>query len=258
MSASPATLFWAFIAGVIAVVVLVAALGAGLVIYQRRFLAMHRAYSRNLLKAQEAERAWVAREVHDDAVQRLALIGREVDVVRTLDPPLSETQAHRLESIQEEMKDLSVTLRGLAHRLHPALLEKGGLHVALQGLCGDIERAFGLRVAAEIPLTPIPADPERALTVYRIAQEALRNVATHSGSNEATLMVSRTNGALHLVISDRGRGFDPRARRPAEGLGLIGMRERASIAGGTLTVSSRHGEGTRVELSFPATEGHTE
>lgn len=258
MPDSPATLLWAFIAGVITVVVLVAALGAGLVIYQRRFMAMHRAYSRNLLKAQEEERAWVAREVHDDAVQRLALIGREIDVVRSLDPPLSDTQAHRLESIQEEMKDLSVALRGLAHRLHPALLEKGGLHVALQGLSGDVERAFGLHVVTEIPLAPIPADPARALTVYRIAQEALRNVATHSGATEATLTVSRSNGALHLVVADRGRGFDARARRPADGLGLIGMRERAAIAGGTLTISSRQGEGTRVELSFPTPEGNAE
>lgn len=258
MPASPATLLWTYVAGVITVVVLVAALGAGLVIYQRRFLAMHRAYSRSLLKAQEEERAWVAREVHDDAVQRLALIGREVDVVRTLEPPLSDTQAHRLESIQEEMKDLSVALRGLAHRLHPALLEKGGLHVALQGLCGDIERGFGLRVTADIPLTPIPADPERALTVYRIAQEALRNAATHSGAAEATLAVSGPDGALRLVISDRGRGFDARPRRAADGLGLIGMRERAAIAGGTLTINSRHGEGTTVELSFPPSGGNPE
>lgn len=221
-------------------------------IYQRRFVAMHRAYSRNLLKAQEAERAWVAREVHDDAIQRLALIGREIDVVRGLEPALSDPQAHRLESIQEEMKDLSVALRGLAHRLHPALLEKGGLYVALKGLCGDIERAFGLRVTAEIPGAPIPADAERALAVYRIAQEALRNAATHSGAREAALIVSGTAGVLRLVVSDPGRGFDSRLRGAPDGLGLIGMRERAAIAGGTLTVSSRPGEGTTVELSFPA------
>lgn len=251
MSDSAATLLWAYIAGVVAVVIVLAALGAALVISQRRFLAMHRAYSRNLLKAQDEERAWVAREVHDDAVQRLALIGREVDAVLAIDPPLSGPQAHRLESIQEEMKDLSVALRGLAHRLHPALLEKGGLHVALQGLCGDMERAFGLRVAAEIPNVPIPADAERALAVYRIAQEALRNAATHSGATEATLVVSRNDGTLRLVVADRGHGFDPRHRRPTDGLGLLGMRERAAIAGGTLTVSSRPGEGTTVDVAFP-------
>jgi two-component system sensor histidine kinase UhpB len=150
------------------------------------------------------------------------------------------------------MKDLSVALRGLAHRLHPALLENGGLHVALKGLCGDIERAFGLRVTAEIPDAPISADPERALAVYRIAQEALRNAATHSGAGEASLVVNRTAGELRLLVSDRGRGFDSRPRRAADGLGLIGMRERAAIAGGTLTVNTRPGEGTTVDLSFPA------
>jgi signal transduction histidine kinase len=249
---SPATLLWAFIAGVLTVTLVLTALGAALVIYQRRFVAMHRAHSQNLIKAQEEERAFVAREVHDDAVQRLALIGREVDEVRTLEPPLSGAQAHRLDSIQEEMKDLSVALRGLAHRLHPALLDKGGLYVALKGLCGDIERAFNLRVTAEIPDAPISADPDRALAVYRIAQEALRNAATHSGAGEATLVVSRIEGVLRLVVADRGRGFDSRQRRGPEGLGLIGMQERAAIAGGTVTVSSRPGEGTTVELSFPA------
>lgn len=255
MPDSPATLFWAFVAGVLTVIILVGALGAALVIYQRRFVAMHRAYSQNLLKAQDEERAWVAREVHDDAVQRLALISREVDAVRTLDPPLSGPQTHRLESIQEEMKDLSVALRGLAHRLHPALLERGGLHVALQGLCEDIERAFGLAVKSEIPGTPIPADPERALAVFRIAQEALRNSATHSGVTEVNLSVSSNDGRLRLVVSDRGRGFESRQRRPGDGLGLIGMRERAAIAGGTLTVTSRPGGGTSIELSFPTPDG---
>ncbi len=255
MPNSPATLLWAFVAGVLTVGILVATLGAALVIYQRRFVAIHRGYSRNLLKAQEEERAWVAREVHDDAVQRLALIGREVDVVRALLPPLSSAQAHRLESIQEEMKDLSVALRGLAHRLHPALLELGGLHVALDVLRSDVERAYGLQVTADLPGTPITTDPARALAIYRVAQEALQNVAVHSGVKEAALAFTRNNGALRLVVSDRGSGFDTRQRRPAGGLGLIGMRERAEIAGGRLTVRSRPGEGTTVELTFPAAPG---
>ena len=250
MSGSSATLLWAFIAGVLAVAVILAALGAALVIYQRRFTAMHRAYSRNLLKAQEEERAWVAREVHDNVVQRLALISRELSGVRELPPAEDGTRAHRLSGIEEEVRELSTGLRDLAHRLHPALLERGELNIALTRLRSDVERAYGLRVATELPDTPTPADPARALAVYRVAQEALHNVAVHAGVSDATLTLTRSNGALRLTVSDRGSGFDPRQRRSGGGLGLIGMRERAEIAGGKLTVTSRPGGGTTVELSF--------
>ncbi len=219
-------------------------------IYQRRFTEMHRAYSRNLLKAQEEERAWVAREVHDNVVQHLALIGRELAALRELPPAGDGTQAHRLSGIEEEIRDLSTGLRDLAHRLHPALLERGELNIALTRLRSDVERAYGLRVATELPETPTPTDPARALAVYRVAQEALHNVAVHAGVRDATLTLTRSNSALRLTVSDRGSGFDLRQRRPGGGIGLIGMRERAEIAGGKLTVTSRPGAGTTVELSF--------
>ena len=250
MSGSSATLLWAFIAGVLAVAAILAALGAALVIYQRRFMAMHRAYSRNLLKAQEEERAWVAREVHDNVVHHLGLIGRELAGLRQLEPAVTETHAHRLSGIEEEVRELATVLRGLAHRLHPALLERGELTIALLRLQSDVERAYGLRVATVLPDTPTPTDPARALAVYRVAQEALHNVAVHAGVSDATLTLTRSNGALRLTVSDRGSGFDLRQRRPGGGLGLIGMRERAEIAGGKLTVTSRPGAGTTVELSF--------
>lgn len=220
-------------------------------IYQRRFMAMHRAYSRNLLKAQEEERAWVAREVHDNVVQRLALISREIAGVRELPPAGDGTQAHRLSGIEEEVRELSTGLRDLAHRLHPALLERGELHIALTRLKSDVERAYGLKVSTELPTTPAPADPAHALAVYRVAQAALHNVAIHAGVTEATLTLTRGDGALRLRVSDRGKGFDLRQRRAGGGLGLIGMRERAEIAGGKLSVTTRPGAGTTVELSFP-------
>ena len=211
---------------------------------------MHRAYSRNLLKAQEEERAWVAREVHDNVVQRLALISRELAGVRELPSAGEGTHAHRLSGIEEEVRELSSGLRDLAHRLHPALLERGELNIALTRLRSDVERAYGLRVAIALPDSPTPTDPARALALYRVAQEALHNVAVHAGVSDATLTLTRRNGALRLTVSDHGSGFDPRQRRPGGGLGLIGMRERAEIAGGKLTVTSRPGAGTTVELSF--------
>ena len=252
MPDSPSDLWWIFVAGVLAFAILLAALGAAIVIYQRRYVNLHREHARHLLEAQEEERAWVAREVHDDALQRIALIRSEVDGVLGSPPDVSGAQADRLAAVQQEMQDLSALLRGLAHRLHPALIDRGGLHAALAGLTCEVERAYGLRVEARLPDGPIPIDPHRALALYRIAQEALRNVASHAGVAEATLECRPTAGGIELTVTDRGGGFDSRQERTGRGLGLIGMKERAHLAGGTVVVTSRPGQGTSVRATFPA------
>ena len=248
---SPTSLLWTFTAGILAVTILLTAFGAALVIYQQRFVRMHRSYAQRLLQAQEEERAWVAREVHDDALQRIALIQRDFATVREIPPELTEAQSHRVAAVQGEMDDLSVVLRGLAHRLHPALIEKGGLRVALEGLCGEIERTHGMTIARRLPERVTPLEPARALAVYRIAQEALRNVAVHSGARHAELELTQDDGKTELAVSDAGAGFEARRRRPSDGLGLIGMRERAHLAAGSLTISSRPSQGTTVRAVFP-------
>ena len=254
-NSSPTTLLWTFVAGILAVAILLSAFGAALVIYQRRFVKMHRSYAQRLLQAQEEERAWVAREVHDDALQRIALIQRDFASVKEIPPELTTAQAHRVAAVQGEMDDLSVVLRGLAHRLHPALIEKGGLKVALEGLSGEIERTYGLVIERRLPERIAPLMPARALAIYRIAQEALRNVATHSGATSATLELIQRDGKTELVVSDRGAGFEARTRRPSDGLGLIGMRERAHLVAGTVTISSRPSQGTTVRAVFPVRDG---
>ena len=251
---SSAGLVWTYLAGILAVAILLAAFGAALVIYQQRFVRMHRSYAQRLLQAQEEERAWVAREVHDDALQRIALIQRDFASVGEIPPELTPSQAHRVAAVQGEMEDLSIVLRGLAHRLHPALIEKGGLRVALEGLCGDIERTYGLTIERLLPERVSPLEPARALAIYRIAQEALRNVATHSGARRATLELIQKDGKTELAVSDAGAGFDARGRRPSDGLGLIGMRERAHLAGGTVAIASRPSQGTSVRAVFPLRE----
>jgi signal transduction histidine kinase len=251
---SPTTLLWTFVAGVLAVTVVVVAFGAALVIYQRRYVRMHRSYAQRLLQAQEEERAWVAREVHDDALQHIALIQRDVASVRGMHPALTAEQDHRVTSVQGEMEDLSLKLRSLAHRLHPALIEKGGLRAALEGLCGDIERTYPISIERRLPDRVAQLEPHRALAIYRIAQEALRNVATHSGAAAATLELSQDETRTELAVSDAGSGFEARAHRPSDGLGLIGMRERAHLAAGSVTITSRPGQGTVVRASFPTAQ----
>jgi signal transduction histidine kinase len=250
-----AALWWAFVAGVLAVVILVAAFGIAVVIYQRRYARMHRAYAQRLLEAQEEERAWVAREVHDDALQRIALVRHECSAMGDSTPGLTAGQADQLDAIQQELADLAVSLRAVAHRLHPALIDKGGLHAALAGLPGEMERGYGLRVEARVPDAPIPVDPHRALAIYRIAQEALRNAATHAGAPAAALECRETAAGIELTISDRGRGFELGVERRTRGLGLTSMRERAHLAGASLTITSRPGRGTTVRAVFPSGVG---
>jgi signal transduction histidine kinase len=125
-------------------VVILTAFAAALIIYQRRFLHMHRAFADNLLAAHEEERAWVAREVHDDALQRVAMLVHELDEW----PAATRTNgsADRVAALREEIEDLGVMLRRVAHRMHPALIDHAGLVPALQSLAVDVSRSSGVRV----------------------------------------------------------------------------------------------------------------
>lgn len=246
--------------GLAAAVILFAFIVA-LVIYQRRFVKLHRTYSKNLLSAQEEERAWVAREVHDDALQRVAMLAHELH--ECADEPMmsAERQRDRIGAIVTEVEDLGVMLRRVAHRLHPSLIDQAGLIPALQGLAGDVSRAHGIQVDVDLPgngSTPTPQLPrETALILYRIAQEALRNVARHSGVKRATLRVTAPHAdELLLEISDRGRGFVQQEHPSAhKGLGLVSMAERARLADGRLDVWSQPGKGTRLTVTVPTVQG---
>ena len=243
--------------GLAAAVILFAFIVA-LVIYQRRFVRLHRTYSKNLLSAQEEERAWVAREVHDDALQRVAMLAHELHDCAADPPNPPDRQRQKIEAIVTEVEDLGEMLRRVAHRLHPSLIDQAGLIPALQGLAGDVSRAHGIQVEVEMPQngsTPqVPRDT--ALILYRIAQEALRNVARHSGVKRATLKVEATAEGLVLEVSDRGRGFAHEDHPSAhKGLGLVSMAERARLAEGRFEVWSQPGKGTRLRASVPLLEG---
>jgi signal transduction histidine kinase len=222
------------------------------VIYQRRFLALHRTYATNMLRAQEEERAWVAREVHDDALQRVAMVVHELHdwSGNGVVPP--EKQKQRVEALTQEIEDLAVMLRRVAHRLHPALIDQAGLIPALQGLAADVSRASGLHVETSLPNGNVPSlSTDYALILYRIAQEALRNVGKHSGSKAARLQVAYTPERIELTVSDQGRGFVTDDAARGKGLGLISMGERARLAGGSLEIWSQPGAGTTVRVTVP-------
>ncbi|HTO73721.1 MAG TPA: ATP-binding protein [Gemmatimonadales bacterium] len=256
MSDATTPLWWVFVAAFLAAFVLLVAFGIALLVYQRRFLALHRDYASQLLTGQDEERAWVAREVHDDALQRIALLDQECERLAGSLQSAPQGRVVPVGAIRAEIKDLGVVLRSLAHRLHPALLDKGGLNAALTSLAGEIERGYDLRVKVTLPAELPKVTGPQALAIYRIAQEALRNAGKHSGVPEAELDLDESGESYVLTISDKGRGFDTRAPRRNTGLGLIAMSERAFLAQGQCTVSSRADGGTVVEARFPRLKGN--
>lgn len=247
MSTLPPAVWWAFLTAGLALAVILLALGAALLIYQRRFVSLHRRHAAGLLQAHEDERAWVARELHDDVLQRIAMVLHELDG----DAPAAARG--RTAPLRAELEDLALVVRRVANRLHPAFVEREGLVPALRRLAAELSEKSGVALAVEDERgagAPAPASGQ-ALVAYRIAQEALANLVRHAAATAGTVRVRSRPDAFEVEIADRGRGFDVAdGRRPGH-LGLISMDERARAAGGALTVSSQPGAGTVVRLRLP-------
>ena len=239
-----------FIIGAVSVIIVLAAFGAALVMSQRRRLRMHRDYSLRILSAHEEERAWVARELHDDLLQRVALIRHELDALWSNVTCATEADALQLKALNGELADLGVALRNVAHRLHPTIVDQIGLPRALEALSGEFRKAGSLEVTVTAVGAEAAIPAPVAHTAYRIAQEALRNIVKHAGVNAGGIELSTTSSRVILRIRDKGRGFTLDAHH-SEGIGLASMREHAALVKGTVTVTSRKGEGTTIEASLP-------
>jgi signal transduction histidine kinase len=204
-----------------------------------------------MLEAQESERRRIARELHDDLNQSLALIAVELDLIAQNPTRLADTSDARVREISGRVKQLSSAVHDLSHQLHPTKLEQLGLVAAVGGLCRELSSAHGLLIefdAGRLTST-IPADT--ALCLYRIAQEALSNVIKHSGARQARVELRGGPEAVFLSIADDGSGFDPGSVAGKGGLGLVGMRERLRLVGGQISVDSRPSGGTRIDVRTP-------
>lgn len=249
-------LFWIYVAAAAAVAVILAALAAALFIYQRHNLRLHRSYAKKLLEAHEEERAWVAREVHDDALQRVAMLQHELsewDTGELATGGHPERTALRVEALRSELQDLGVMLRRVAHRLHPAIIDQAGLLPALSQLANDVARASGIEIETTFDDggRSEHLSRERSLQLYRIVQEGLRNVTKHSGARRACIGVRATPTDIVVTIQDFGRGFEASDPTASTGLGLISMAERTRLADGRYELWSKPGEGTTVRVSVP-------
>jgi signal transduction histidine kinase len=206
-----------------------------------------RLLSRQLLIEQEAERARIARELHDDINQQLAILSIELDQLRSDDPHGSSAQM--VSQAMETAQSVSSSLRELCHRLHPARLKLVGLVAGLESLCHDLAPP-NLSIAFSHRDVPTVIDPSVALCLFRVAQEALGNAVKHSGAGHVWVDLAGTESTVVLTIADDGMGFDVDGVLH-EGLGLISMRERVESVGGALEIHARPAAGTRLTVTVP-------
>jgi PAS domain S-box-containing protein len=209
-----------------------------------------------LLQAQETESRRIARELHDDLGQGLALLTVELDLLRQKPLDVASQLGARIQALLGHVKQLSSSVHDMSHQLHPSKLEQLGLVAALRSLCKEMAASHGLEIAFTATDRQLPAvvPPDTAVCLYRIAQEALRNAVKHGGAQHATVMLSATAEVISLRIADDGVGFDPRQIQGKGGLGLVSMRERVLHLGGQIVIDSQPEKGTRVDVHISLKE----
>jgi PAS domain S-box-containing protein len=203
-----------------------------------------------LTRFQDEERAHIARELHDDIGQRLALLALQLaelqETARDAAPSLGEQLDRAARLTGEICKDAN----RLSRRLHPSQLAHLGLAKALSGFCQEFSRQTRIQIDFDHHGVPELSSDVRTC-LYRVAQEAMRNAEKHSGSPRVRVQLAGRPGSVWLCVSDEGKGFDLTAAQRGTGLGLVSMAERARSVGGELSVRSEVDRGTRIEVSIP-------
>jgi PAS domain S-box-containing protein len=203
-----------------------------------------------LIAAQEEERRRVARELHDDFNQRLAVLSLELEQLgRKIQKPLGLRESGQ--RLQAQAQEIAAEIHRLSYRLHPSKLDHLGLAAAIKSLCAELTESGKLKVDFHQTGFPAALDRDVTLCVYRIAQEGLRNCVKHSGAKSARVMLSKTRNVVRLMVSDNGCGFNTKTPLMEKGLGFISMKERLHVLAGQMNVYSRPMRGTRIEISVP-------
>ena len=206
--------------------------------------------AQTLIATREATLREISRELHDEFGQVLTAMGSMLGRASRRIPDDSPLRSD-LREIGEVAQGALDNVRGLSQSLHPSILEELGLESTIEWYLSTFQKQSNISVSYERIGHPVTVDDQTAIHVYRILQEALANVARHSGAMRASVRLRSDGGFIHLDVEDRGRGFSPYGSR--RGLGLVAMRERAALLGGTLEVVSILEGGTRVHLVVPAT-----
>jgi signal transduction histidine kinase len=220
---------------------------AGVAVERTRADKALRALAGRLIQAQEEERRRLARELHDGLNQQLAMLAVELGMLSG-DEKASAVQ-QQIARLRDRAERLSNDLRRMTHRLHPAALEHLGLISALRSHCAEFSRSEVIQVSFHVGAELRSVHPDVAVCLYRITQEALRNVARHSRSQQASVEINLDTKGIHLSIADKGVGFDLKSMK--RGLGIISIQERVQLLLGSVTIKTAPGQGTCMEVVIP-------
>ena len=214
-----------------------------------------RYYLSQIGKAQEEERKRISRELHDETIQALVVLSRQLDALASSPKGMSKGNSLLLEELRQQTNDIMEGVRRLSQDLRPPTLDRLGLVPALEWLASDVAEYSGIATKINVLGTERRLPEEVELVLFRISQEALRNVWRHSQATSAEIRVEFNEDKTRLTVSDNGKGFDPPSSvgdlaRDGK-LGLAGMEERAQLLGGSMTLKSEPGKGTTVTTEVP-------
>jgi signal transduction histidine kinase len=251
---SPLQLYRRWILSVVAFILLQTAFMVYLLVQKRRRKRAEEELvdlSGRLINAQEAERARIARELHDDFSQRLALLAIQLGQVSQGLPNSDKTVIEKLNLMWEKTIELSTDVHKLSHQLHSSKLHHLGLLAAAKSLCDETGKQHCIYIEFAHREMPEEISPDVGLCFFRILQEALNNIVKHSGAKQAHVEFVGTASQIRLRIVDGGVGFDPNSGAARGGLGLASMRERLRLLGGSIALCSRPTEGTEIVAAVP-------
>ncbi len=206
--------------------------------------------SRRLIEAQDQERNRIARELHDDIGQRLALLSVELEQLHQDSSDLAEVR-RRMGELHRQASEITTDIQTLSHELHSTRLDHLSPVVAMRGLCREIGQQTKVEIDFKNKDLPGPLPPDISLCLFRVLQEALRNSVKHSGARHIEVGLYGTPDEVHLAVSDGGVGFDREAAKQSRGLGLVSMEERLKIVKGKLSIDSQPSRGTTIRASVP-------
>jgi len=207
-----------------------------------------------LIAAQEEERKRVARELHDDLSQRMAVLSIELEqLVQRIEKPFTLRKHFR--RLQLRAEEIASDIHRLSYKLHPSKLDHLGLAAAVKSLCDEQQG----KARIHFHQSGFPADlpKDATLCIFRIAQEILRNAAKHSGADFVQVLLTKTDQAIRLSITDNGCGFDAKSDVMEKGLGFVSMKERLRLVSGEISIYSHPRRGTRIDVSVPHSNSGT-
>jgi len=206
---------------------------------------------RKLIEAHEEERTWIARELHDDVNQRMALLAVELDRWNQQLPPSAVELHDHIHHAIQRLSNIATDIQALSHRLHSSKLEYLGLVAAAKSFCRELSEQHQAEIDFRDMAMPRSVPKEISLCLFRVLQEALQNAMKYSGVRHIKVELRGTEGEIQLTVSDLGIGFDPQDAIHRRGLGLISMRERMQLVSGEISIQSQPGSGTTIHARVP-------